>query len=164
MRSVVLSAGLLVHRRGADGAVEVLVVHPGGPFWARRDLGAWSVPKGEHTDDEDAYEAARREFLEELGTAPPDGPAIFLGEVVQPSRKRVSVWALEGDVDTSSTHSNEITIEWPRGSGRSITFPEVDRAEWFDLDEARRRLLPGQIPFLDRLADALDDRNPAPEC
>ena len=146
----VLSAGLLVHRVGPSGR-EVLIVHPGGPFWARKDLGAWSIPKGEHPPDEDARAAAHREFREELGLAPPEGEEHYLGERRQPSGKRLSVWAIEGDLDLSSTCSNEVTMECPRGSGRMLTFPEVDRAEWFDLAEARLRLLRGHVPFLDDL-------------
>jgi predicted NUDIX family NTP pyrophosphohydrolase len=153
----VLSAGLLLHRRGPGGGLQVLLVHPGGPFWARKDLGAWSIPKGEHGPDEDPHAAAHREFAEELGLLPPDGPEHALGERRQPSGKRLTVWALEGDLDLTGTRSNDVTIEWPRGSGRSLTFPEVDRAEWFDVDEARRRLLRGHVPFLDDLLAVLDD-------
>lgn len=152
----VLSAGLLAHRRGIDGGLEVLIVHPGGPFWARKDDGAWSVPKGEYASDEDARAAAEREFVEELGVPAPTGTERFLGERRQPSGKRLSVWAVEADVDLTDTHSNEVTIEWPRGSGRTITFPEVDRAEWCSLDLARRRLLHGHVPFLDELLAQLE--------
>jgi predicted NUDIX family NTP pyrophosphohydrolase len=150
----VLSAGLLAHRVGVAG-LEVLIVHPGGPFWARKDLGAWSIPKGEHGPDEDAHAAAHREFAEELGIAAPEGTERFLGERRQPSGKVVSVWAVDGDVDLTGTHSNEVTMEWPRGSGRTITFPEVDRAEWCTVDVARERLLRGQVPFLDELVAQL---------
>lgn len=151
----VLSAGLLAHRHGADGSLEVLIVHPGGPFWAHKDLGAWSIPKGEHDPDEDARAAAHREFAEELGLAPPVGAERFLGERRQPSGKRVSVWAVEGDVDLTHTRSVELTMEWPRGSGREITFPEVDRAEWCTIELARQRLLRGQVAFLDELVAQL---------
>ena len=151
----VLSAGLLAHRHGADGSLEVLIVHPGGPFWAHKDLGAWSIPKGEHDPDEDARAAAHREFAEELGLAPPVGAERFLGERRQPSGKRVSVWAVEGDVDLTHTRSVELTMEWPRGSGRTITFPEVDRAEWCTIELARQRLLRGQVAFLDELVAQL---------
>jgi predicted NUDIX family NTP pyrophosphohydrolase len=147
----VLSAGLLAHRRSTDGWLEVLIVHPGGPFWAHKDLGAWSIPKGEHDPDEDARSAAHREFAEELGLEPPVGAERFLGERRQPSGKRVSVWAVEGDVDLTRTRSVELTIEWPSGSGRTITFPEVDRAEWCTIELARQRLLRGQVAFLDEL-------------
>jgi predicted NUDIX family NTP pyrophosphohydrolase len=149
-----LSAGLVLFRRHRDG-VEVLLVHPGGPFWARKDLGAWSIPKGEHTQDEDPLEVARREFAEELGSAAPEGPVLALGEVRQRGGKRVTAWAVEGDLDTTRTTSNEVEMEWPRNSGRRITFPEVDRAEWFALSEARRRILDGQRPLLDRLEEQL---------
>lgn len=154
-----LSAGLVLFRRHDDG-LQVLLVHPGGPFWARKDLGAWSIPKGEYTDDEDPLAVARREFTEELGSTAPDGPAVVLGEVRQRGGKRVMAWAVEGDLDPTRTTSNEVEMEWPRGSGRRITFPEVDRAEWFDLDEARRRLLDGQLPLLDRLEERLDGDQP----
>lgn len=154
---MVLSAGLLAYRNGPGDELQVLLVHPGGPFWARKDLGAWSIPKGEHGPDEDARTAARREFAEELGVAPPDGDERFLGQRRQSSGKQVSVWAVEGHVEVDRTCSNEVTVEWPRGSGHQITFPEVDRAEWFGLDEARRRLLRGQVPFLDDLVAALAD-------
>ncbi|MFN7148832.1 MAG: NUDIX domain-containing protein [Microthrixaceae bacterium] len=150
-----LSAGLVLFRRHGDG-VQVLLVHPGGPFWARKDLGAWSIPKGEYTDGEDRLEVARREFAEELGSAVPDGPALELGEVRQRAGKRVTAWAVEGDLDTERTTSNQVEMEWPRNSGRRITFPEVDRAEWFALSEARRRILDGQRPLLDRLEAELN--------
>jgi predicted NUDIX family NTP pyrophosphohydrolase len=146
------SAGLLLHRTSADGTLEVLLVHPGGPFWARKDAGAWSVPKGELADDEDPLAAARREFTEELGTPAPDGPFVALGEVRQKAGKVVHAWAVEGDLDPATVVSNTFTIEWPRGSGRLREFPEVDRAEWFDLEEAAARILEGQRPLLDALA------------
>ncbi len=149
-----LSAGLVLFRRHGDG-LQVLLVHPGGPFWARKDQGAWSIPKGEHTPDEDPLSVARREFTEELGSAAPDGAAIALGEVRQRGGKRVTAWAVEGDLDAARTSSNQVEMEWPRNSGRRITFPEVDRAEWFALSEARRRILDGQRPLLDRLEEQL---------
>lgn len=149
-----LSAGLVLFRRQDDG-LQVLLVHPGGPFWARKDLGAWSIPKGEYTEDEEPLEVARREFAEELGSAAPDGPALALGEVRQRAGKRVTAWAVEGDLDTTRTTSNQVEMEWPRNSGRLITFPEVDRAEWFALSEAHRRILDGQRPLLDRLEEQL---------
>lgn len=149
---VKLSAGLLLYRRASDG-IEVLLVHPGGPYWAKKDDGAWSVPKGEHEEGEDPLEVAKREFSEELGTDPPDAStAVFLGELRQPSGKRVSAWALEGDLDVTDMKSNTFTMEWPPRSGRQAEFPEVDRAEWFDLETARRKLLRGQVPFIERLA------------
>jgi predicted NUDIX family NTP pyrophosphohydrolase len=147
------SAGLLLHRR-SNGSLEVLLVHPGGPFWARRDLGAWSVPKGEYEPDEDALAAARREFSEELGASPPDGPVHDLGEVRQKSGKLVRAWALEGDLDVSNVTSNTFELEWPPRSGKTIEVPEVDRAEWFALPVAREKINPAQVPLLERLLDA----------
>ena len=149
------SAGLLLHRL-VGGATQVLLVHPGGPFWARRDAGAWSIPKGEYGDAEDAEAAARREFTEELGLPPPPGEAVPLGEVRQAGGKVVTAFALAGDLDASSIRSNEITISWPPRSGRTLVVPEIDRAEWFDLPHAREKLLSGQVPFLDRLEDLLE--------
>ncbi len=149
------SAGLVLYR-SRDGLVEVLLVHPGGPYWAGRDEGAWSIPKGEYETGEDPLEVAVREFHEELGQeAPGDRDPAFLGELRQPGGKRVSVWALEGDLDVEVVRSNTFTLEWPPRSGRTGKFPEVDRAGWFDLHAARRKLLRGQVPFLDRLAELL---------
>jgi predicted NUDIX family NTP pyrophosphohydrolase len=147
----VLSAGLLVHRLDPDGSRSVLLAHPGGPFWARKDLGAWTIPKGEYAADEEPLAAAHREFREEVGLDPPPGPELALGERRQPSGKRLTVWAIEGDLDLTDACSNEITMEWPRGSGRTITFPEVDRVDWFELAAAREKILRGQAPFLDDL-------------
>jgi predicted NUDIX family NTP pyrophosphohydrolase len=148
-----LSAGLLVYRR-TDGGIEVLLVHPGGPFWTKKDDGAWSVPKGEYEPDEDPLQVALREFEEETGQPPPDhSDAEWLGEQRQPSGKVVSVWAIEGDVDVSEVRSNTFEMEWPPRSGRTREFPEVDRADWFDLDQARRKLLRGQVGFLDRISE-----------
>jgi predicted NUDIX family NTP pyrophosphohydrolase len=143
------SAGLLIYR-GAGDALALLLVHPGGPFWARKDHGAWSIPKGEHDDGEDALAVAKREFAEEVGTAI-DGKFVDLGEVVQPGRKVVRAFAVAGDVDVNLTQSNTFEIEWPPKSGRRQSFPEVDRAEWFAPDVARRKLLAGQRPFIERL-------------
>jgi predicted NUDIX family NTP pyrophosphohydrolase len=148
------SAGILLFRRRPDGP-EVLLVHPGGPYWARKDVGAWSIPKGEHADGEDALACARREFEEETGLAPPAGALVELGEVRQRSGKRVSAWALEGDLDPAVVRSNTFTVEWPPRSGRMQQFPEVDRAGWFAADEARRRLNPAQSAFVDRLLERL---------
>jgi len=145
------SAGLVLFRQREGDEIEVLLVHPGGPFWAKKDLGAWSIPKGEHADDEDPLAAARREFAEELGQAPPDGEPVPLGEVRQKGGKRVVAWALEGDLDPATVASNTFEMEWPPRSGRLQEFPEVDRAEWFSLEEARRRILEGQIPLLEAL-------------
>ena len=148
----VLSAGLLLHRCHR-GAVEVLIGHPGGPFWARRDDGAWSIPKGEYTAGEDPWEAARREFAEEIGCPAPDGPVQDLGAVRQPSGKVLTVFAVAADLDITGFRSNTFTLEWPRGSGRLREFPELDRVEWLPLQEARRKLLTGQRVFLGRLPD-----------
>lgn len=147
------SAGLLVHRRSADGGVDVLLVHPGGPFWAKKDLGAWSVPKGEYGPEEDPLGAARREFREELGIEPPAAEPVALGEVRQAGGKRVVAWSVEGDLDVSEVVSNTFELEWPPRSGRRIDVPEVDQVVWFGLEEARRRINPAQVAFLDRLAD-----------
>jgi predicted NUDIX family NTP pyrophosphohydrolase len=149
------SAGILLHR-GRDGEREVLLVHPGGPFWARRDAGAWSIPKGEYTPDEDALAAARREFSEELGVSPPDGDVAELGEIRQRSGKVVRAWALEGDLDVSAVHSNTCEIEWPPRSGQKIEIPEVDRAEWFSLQDAREKINPAQAELLDRLGEVAE--------
>ncbi len=151
------SAGLLVYRRRPSG-IQVLLVHPGGPLWARRDDGAWSIPKGEHGPEEDPFAAARREFREELGQEAPDGEPLALGEVRQAGGKVVAAWALEGDLDVSAVRSGTFEMEWPPRSGRVGRFPEVDRAGWFDPEEARRKLVPGQVPFLDRLLAALGER------
>jgi predicted NUDIX family NTP pyrophosphohydrolase len=149
------SAGILLHRR-RDGAHEVLLVHPGGPFWARRDAGAWSIPKGEYDSGEDPLAAARREFAEELGVAPPEGPVDDLGEVRQKAGKRVRAWAVAGDIDVDAVVSNTFELEWPPRSGRMIDVPEVDRAEWFSLEAAREKINPAQAELLDRLAHAMD--------
>lgn len=147
------SAGLLLYRR-APGRIEVLLVHPGGPFWARKDLGAWSLPKGELEPDEDPAACALREFAEETGTRL-DGVPVPLGEVRQAGGKTVLGFALEGDVDPARIRSGTVDIEWPPRSGRRQSYPEVDRAGWFELDEARAKLNPAQAAFLDRLAAVL---------
>jgi predicted NUDIX family NTP pyrophosphohydrolase len=151
---VVHSAGILLHRPGPDGA-QVLLGHMGGPFWARKDDAAWSLPKGEHGAEEDPLTAAVREFTEELGSPPPPGTPVPLGTVRQPSGKRLTVFALAGDLDADAVVSNTFPLEWPRGSGRIQEFPEIDRAAWFGDAEARRAVVRGQLPFLDRLADLL---------
>lgn len=141
------SAGVLL-RRPQDG--HVLLVHPGGPFWAKKDLGAWSIPKGEHSDDEEPEACARREFLEELGVSAP--PALTdLGTVRQKNRKEVRAFYGEGEVDASAVVSNTFEMEWPPRSGKRAEFPEIDRAEWFPVDIAREKLNPAQAEFLDRL-------------
>ena len=154
-----LSAGLLLYRFGGDG-VEVLLVHPGGPFWARKDDGAWSVPKGEYIEGEDPWAVAQREFLEELGKTPPEDARIDLGSIKQPGGKVVTVFAVRGDLDLDGTFSNTFTLEWPRGSGNVREYPEVDRAGWFPVAEARSKLLKGQRPLLDQLLDALEAGEP----
>jgi predicted NUDIX family NTP pyrophosphohydrolase len=145
------SAGILLHRRRGH-ELEVLLVHPGGPLWARRDLGAWSIPKGEYVEGEEPLAAARREFAEELGSAPPPGEPADLGEIRQKSGKLVRAWAMAGDLDPDTVTSNTFEMEWPPRSGRKIEVPEIDRAEWFGLDEARERINGGQVTLLDRLA------------
>ncbi len=146
------SAGLLVFRRKGT-TVEVLLVHPGGPFWKRKDLGTWSLPKGEY-EGEDALVAAKREFQEETGLTV-EGDLISLGEIRQPSRKIITLWAIEGDVDAGSVRSNTFIMEWPPKSGQKQEFPEIDKADWFPLREARSKILKGQVGFLERLATKL---------
>jgi predicted NUDIX family NTP pyrophosphohydrolase len=143
------SAGILMYRRTGP-ELQVLLVHPGGPFWAKKDLGGWSIPKGEFEEGEEPLAAARREFREELG-AEPDGTFVELGSLIQPSRKEVVAWAVEGDFVVEELKSNTFEMEWPTKSGKKKQFPEVDRAEWFGLEEARRKMLPGQVEFIDRL-------------
>jgi predicted NUDIX family NTP pyrophosphohydrolase len=148
------SAGILLYRRTA-GSPEVLLVHPGGPYWARKDLGAWSIPKGEHDDAEDPQACALREFEEETGTRLPPGELAELGEVKQKSGKVVTAWAAEGDLDADAVSSNTFTMEWPPRSGRTAEFPEIDRAGWFEIETAREKLVPAQTEFLDRLLERL---------
>lgn len=147
-----MSAGVLLHR--ADGErVEVLIGHPGGPFWARKDDGAWTIPKGEYTPGEDPWQAARREFGEELGCPVPDGPRLDLGTARQPSGKVLTVFAVKADLDIAEFRSNTFTMEWPRGSGRLCEFPELDRVAWLPIEDARSKLLAGQRVFLNRLLE-----------
>jgi predicted NUDIX family NTP pyrophosphohydrolase len=146
------SAGILLYRRDP---LEVLLVHPGGPFFARKDLGVWSIPKGEYDPDEDPLVCARREFEEELGSALPPGDVVSLGEVTQKSGKVVTAFAAEGDIDATAAKSNTFTLEWPPRSGRTAEFPEIDRAEWFSPDAAREKLVPAQVAFVDRLLETL---------
>lgn len=148
------SAGLLLYRRADSDAIEVLITHMGGPFWARKDAHAWSIPKGIYTD-ETPLDAAEREFAEELGSPAPSGPVLDLGSVRQSGGKTVTVFARAGDFDATAITSNEFEIEWPRGSGRMQSFPEVDRAAWFGLDEAAEKLVKAQAAFLDRLREHL---------
>jgi predicted NUDIX family NTP pyrophosphohydrolase len=145
-----LSAGLLLYRV-LDDIVEVLIGHPGGPFWARKDDGAWSIPKGEYTDGEDPWSAAQREFEEEIGLPPPPGPRIEFPPLKQPSGKVITAFAVRGNLDLADAHSNTFELEWPKGSGRLQAFPEIDRVGWFPVAQARTKLLRGHRPFLDRL-------------
>ncbi|GGM50932.1 DNA mismatch repair protein MutT [Longimycelium tulufanense] len=151
------SAGILVFRR-AGNEIEVLLGHMGGPFWARRDAGAWSIPKGEYEPDEEPQAAAGREFVEELGLPVPDGTWVDLGSVRQPGGKVVTVWAVQGDLDPAKVVPGTFRMEWPKGSGQLREFPEVDLVDWFGLAAARDKVVAGQRPFLDRLADQLDAR------
>lgn len=147
------SAGILLFRRVDDDALEVLLGHMGGPFWARRDAGAWTIPKGEHTDGEPPLTAARREFEEELGVPAPPGEPIELGEVHQSGGKRVRAWALDADLDPETISPGTFEMEWPPRSGRRQTFPEIDRVAWLPIEEARERIVAGQRPLLARLVD-----------
>jgi predicted NUDIX family NTP pyrophosphohydrolase len=149
------SAGILPYRRRA-GVVEVLLVHPGGPLWARKDLGAWSIAKGEYGSEEAPFDAALREFEEETGFRP-EGRFLRLQPRKQPSGKMIEAWAVETDWDPSALHCNTFEMEWPKGSGRLGAFPEVDRADWFAIAEAARRIIPGQRGFLDELQEQLGD-------
>ncbi len=148
------SAGILLYRDGEAG-LEVLIGHMGGPFWERKDAGAWSIPKGETKEGENTRAVAKREFAEELGSPPPEEPYLELGEIRQASGKRVVVFAVQGELDTESVLSNSFEMEWPRGSGRLREFPEIDRAAWMSLAQAREKLVPAQVPFLGRLESVL---------
>jgi predicted NUDIX family NTP pyrophosphohydrolase len=150
------SAGILMYRR-AGPALELLLVHPGGPFWKKRDAGGWSIPKGEYAPGEDPLAVAVREFEEETG-ARPAGEFRPLGDVVQKGGKIVAAWAVEGDLDPTTIRSNTFEIEWPPKSGRKAAFPEVDRAGWFSPDEARAKILPSQCPFIARLEERIARR------
>ena len=147
------AAGILLYRQGPRG-LEVLLAHPGGPLWARKDLGAWTIPKGQFGDDESALDAAKREFDEEMGSP---AAVVFaqLGSIKKPSVKVVHAFNADSDFDVTTVKSNLFNLEWPPRSGRIGRFPEVDRAEWFEIDEARKRILKGQEPFLDRLLTLL---------
>lgn len=149
------SAGLLVYRKNGE-AIEVLLVHPGGPFWSKKDLGVWSIPKGEYEEGKDPLETAKREFGEELGKDAPKSNFVELGEVEQRNRKIVIAWAVEGDLNATKVKSNTFEVEWPPRSGRIQQFPEIDRAEWYTLDEAAKKLFSTQTIFLGRLADKLN--------
>jgi predicted NUDIX family NTP pyrophosphohydrolase len=150
------SAGLLLYRRTGDH-LEVLLAHPGGPLWTKRDAGAWTVPKGEVEPGEDPPAVARREFEEETGHRVPGGELVSLGEIRQKSGKYVVAWGAEGDLDPATAKSNTFPLEWPPGSGDWVDVPEIDRVAWFDLEEARTRLNPAQVEFIDRLAAAVGD-------
>lgn len=150
------SAGLLLYRPAGDGT-EVLLVHPGGPFWSRKEAGAWSIPKGEVAGGESAIAVARREFEEELGQPPPDAAFMPLGMIRQAGGKVVRAWAAPGDLDVAQARSMTFELEWPPRSGKTQRFPEVDKAGWFDLDVARRLILPAQTDFIDRLEAQLKE-------
>jgi predicted NUDIX family NTP pyrophosphohydrolase len=149
-----ISAGILLYRR--EPGVELLLAHPGGPYFANKDAGHWTIPKGEVEGGEELEAVARREFAEETGSEVPDGRLIDLGSIVQKGGKTVHAWAVEGRLDPAHARSNMILIEWPPRSRNQVPFPEIDRVEWFDADEARRRIKSTQIPLIDRLLEALD--------
>jgi len=144
------SAGILLYRKAGSG-IELLLVHPGGPFWAKKDQGAWSIPKGEHAADEDPLAAAKREFTEEVGNVPPEGPYLDLGSVAQPGHKTIAAFATEGKFDPASLKSNLFEMEWPPKSGLMQSFPEIDRAEWFTPNVAREKIHTRQAHFIDQL-------------
>lgn len=148
------SAGLLMYRLGEDGTKQVLLAHPGGPFWRGKDEGAWTIPKGEYVAPEEPLAAAQREFTEETGFAAVP-PFVALGEITQKSGKRITAWAFAGDCDPAQLRCNTFELEWPPRSGRRQSYPEIDRIEWFALDAARRKIIPAQIALLDRLEQAL---------
>jgi len=155
------SAGLVIYRV-TDGRAEVLLVHPGGPYWAGKDVGAWSIPKGEFEPDEEPLAAAMREFAEETGLEVPGGKPVPLTPVRQPSGKIVHAWYLQGDLDASVVRSNTFEMEWPPGSGRTAEYPEVDRAAWYGLGAARIKLHKGQVPIIEQLEQALELEPAAP--
>lgn len=157
---MVRSAGMLLYRV-SDGVLWVLIAHMGGPFWARKDERAWSIPKGEYEEGDDPEVAAAREFREEMGATPPPGELFSLGTIRQSSGKRITAYAVEADFDTAEVRSNEFELEWPRGSGVMRSFPEVDRAEWVDCATARVKLVSGQVAFLDRLLEHLGQQGVA---
>jgi predicted NUDIX family NTP pyrophosphohydrolase len=149
------SAALLLYRLIDGGGLEVLIAHMGGPFWAKKNARAWSIPKGEYEDGEDPRSAAFREFEEEMGSAPPVGQVIELGETRQSSGKIITTYAMQGDFDASKINSNTVLMEWPKGSGNMREFPEMDRAEWMSIEQASQMIVKGQVPILDTLADRL---------
>jgi len=148
------SAGLLLYRTQSN-QVEVLLAHPGGPFWAKKDLGAWSIPKGEFADDEEPLAAARREFEEELGTKAPEGETLELGSAKQSSGKVVYAWAIEAPLDPKHVKSNTFEMEWPPKSGKTQEFPEIDKVQWYSLAAAKQKIVKGQVPLLEKLAGIL---------
>jgi predicted NUDIX family NTP pyrophosphohydrolase len=154
---MVTSAGLLLYRRSGDGRLQVLLGHMGGPFWARKDARAWTIPKGEYTPPEEPLAAAVREFTEETGQAPPPGPDLALGEVRQRGGKTVTVWAREGDLDPAAGVPGTFEMPWPPRSGRTATFAELDELRWFDVPDARGRVIAAHEELLDRLLAAVDD-------
>jgi len=163
------SGGILLYRH-VDGRLQVMLAHPGGPFWAKKDDGAWSIPKGLLDENEDPFEAAKREFREETGHEI-EGNFIELGELKQPSRKIVHAWAIESDLDVKEIRSNTFSLEWPKNSGNVKEYPEIDRAEWFELNEAKIKILRGQADFIDKLVEIIgyvpptepDSSTPSPE-
>jgi predicted NUDIX family NTP pyrophosphohydrolase len=160
------AAGLLMYRQ-RGGSTEVLLIHPGGPFWKNKDLGAWSIPKGEYPPQEDPLSAAKREFEEETGFAVhvrSETEFVPLTPVKQPGGKLIHAWAFEGDADPSAVKSNTFEQEWPPRSGKRQTFPEVDKAAWFTLEEARKRIHKGQLPLIDELQHLLTTKGPTPAC
>lgn len=158
VRRSATSAGIVLYRR-TDAGVEILLGHMGGPYWATKDAGAWSIPKGEYEETEDAYVAARREFAEEIGSPPPDAPAVDLGQITQRNGKVVTAFALEGDLDPGTVSSNTFELEWPPHSGRTQSFPEIDRAAWFTVPVARDKALASQGELFDRLVAHLHRPN-----
>ena len=154
------SAGILLYRSSPKG-FEVFLVHPGGPFWAKKDIAAWSIPKGEFIPEEEAFAAAKREFREEVGADVPQGKAIELGQFKVSSSKIVHAWAVEADFDTKQVKSNAFELEWPPKSGQTRTFPEVDKAGWFSLGRAQVKIVKGQVPVLEQLAAKLGVAFPA---
>lgn len=148
------SAGLLVYRIRQDNP-EVFLVHPGGPFWANKDIAAWSIPKGEFEAGEDPLQAAMREFTEEAGLDVPNGEPTLMPSIKQSGRKHIHVWCLRGELDASAVRSNSFELEWPPKSGKTVTYPEIDRAAWFRLDEAKIKLHKGQVIFVEQLPDAI---------
>lgn len=157
------SAALLLYRVGDERGLEVLIAHMGGPFWAKKDARAWSIPKGEYDEDEDSLSAAKREFHEEMGSPVPDGKIVALGDCRQPSGKVIATYAVEADFDLAGFHSNTFAMEWPKGSGRIQEFPEVDRADWVSFERARELLVRGQVPIVAALRETLLARGAAVE-